>query len=214
MFEFVSHWGIFFSFFPRVLMVVSTSLFFFLFWWEGAIVVFASQLHVAFFLHGCLVPCQGQFAHMFSKLVISFPPPMCRLRPLFPLFLPFPVQLFMLVFKLGPVFPLVARVGPNVMSHVSDVVPFFQDVVCLDISNIVRLFRLFLKVIIFVLQLPFLPILPLNDLDLGVRSGPPSRLPFRSSLAIEGRFYQNIMVIKFLLESDFPYQNSLPNLPY
>jgi hypothetical protein len=64
---------------------------------------------------------------MFNRLVIPSPFPLCRLWPLSPLFLPFLVRLFKSIFKLGPFFPLVARVGPNMMPHVLNVVPFFQD---------------------------------------------------------------------------------------
>jgi hypothetical protein len=73
----------------------------------------------------------------------------------------FLVQLFRSVVKLGTFLPLAARARPNVMSRVLDVVPFFQDVVCLVINGIIKLFKLFLLMVLLALWLPFLLLLPL-----------------------------------------------------
>ncbi len=74
--------------------------------------------------------------------------------------------------------------GPGVMSLVLTVVPFFCGVACLVISNIILFFRLFLQVVRFLFQLPFLPLHPSYGFGLGVRGGPPWCLPFGFSLAL------------------------------
>jgi hypothetical protein len=91
----------------------------------------------------------------------SFPSPLllCQFWPLFLLLPTFLVQLFWLVVKLSSFLPLVASVGPNLMSRALNVVSFFKRSMFCHSSGIVKLFMLFFLEILLALQLP-LPLFP------------------------------------------------------
>jgi hypothetical protein len=57
--------------------------------------------------------------------------------------------------------------GPSMMFFVLDVLPFFGGVACFITNNIVKFFKVFLLVVLFVFRFPFLPLLPLLQLGLG-----------------------------------------------
>jgi hypothetical protein len=70
------------------------------------------------------------------------------------------------------------------MFLVSGVVPFFRNMACFVINNIVRLSKFFLFWWFFLpFNFPSYPFSPSYGLGLGVRGGPPWCLPFGSSLA-------------------------------
>ncbi len=114
---------------------------------------------------GTLLPVQVTLPPYFWCVVPFLPPGPA------PAFLspsaPFSVQPFRQVVNLGPLLPLPARARPNVMSCVPNVTLFFGGVVCLVISSIVKLFKLFLLVVFLALQLPFLPLFPFLWLQFG-----------------------------------------------
>jgi hypothetical protein len=64
------------------------------------------------------------------------------------------------------------RAMPNMTLPVLDVVPFFQDVVCLIVSVIIKLFRLFLWWLFLPFGFPSWPFSPSCGLGLDVRGGP------------------------------------------
>jgi hypothetical protein len=89
------------------------------------------------FLHGRFAPC-------FWYLGLFFPP---SLRAGFGLCFAFFAPLFSVVasasYQVGPTSSLGDKSGPDVMSLVSNVMPFFGSMACLVINSIVRFFRLF-----------------------------------------------------------------------
>jgi hypothetical protein len=77
---------------------------------------------------------------------------------------PSPPPLFSVVVSTNcqarPTFSLGNKSGADMMFLVLGVVPFFGGMACLIINIIVRFFRFFLLVVLFALQLPFLPLFP------------------------------------------------------
>ncbi len=116
-FNFVSCRGISFLFFlfRRVLVVVSTSLFLFfvLVGRGGGGFCFPTSCNLFFYMCA-LSPVEVNLPLCLTSWSFPSPLPLCWFRPLSPLLLPFPMWPFKLLFRLGPLFPFVARVGPNV----------------------------------------------------------------------------------------------------